>query len=268
MNSADPTSAQVPGKQPLIRRAGIGCDHLPFELPHRSHALIQHWSHLTFLHWQVDPECLLPHVPDGLELDLYQGKAYVGVLPFQMKHVRPRGMVPIPGLSYFPEFNIRTYFQYQSHGGILFLTLEAQSRIACAYGRRSFGLPYHYSKGQVRVAGDQYRWQTRRVSDGLELIGSCQAVGQPTEAQPHSLEEFLFERYRLYTVHEEQLKTVCSVHNRWKFRCAEATIVSNSLLDSYQLGISDVLQPDLAHVTAGVKALTWSIEPVSVATST
>ncbi len=263
MNSADPTSAQVPGKQPLIRRGGIVCNHLPFELPPRPHALIQHWRDLTFLHWQVDPGCLLPHLPDGLELDLYRGKAYVGVLPFQMKHVRPRMMMPIPGISCFPEFNIRTYVQYRGHGGILFLTLEAQSRFACAHGRHSYGLPYHYSKGHVAVTGDRYRWHTRRVSDGLELAGWCQAIGQRTEAQPGSLEQFLFERYRLYTVHDDQLKTVCTAHDRWQFRHAEATIDGNTLLDSFDLKIADVLQPDLVHVSGGVKALTWSIETVN-----
>lgn len=267
MNNADPTTSGVPGKQPQIRKAGLRCDHIPFEVPDRPHSIIQHWRHLNFLHWQVDPQRISRYLPEGLELDLYQDKAYVGLLPFQMKHVRPRRTVPIPGISYFPEFNLRTYVKYQGQGGILFLTLEAQSRIACWYGHRSYGLPYRYARGSVQVVGDQYRWQTRRVSDGLELIGSCQAFGDSMQAQPRSLEEFLFERYLMYTVHDEQLKMVRAIHEPWRFRCAEATIVSNSLLDSYQLGISDVLQPDLVHATDGVKALTWSIEPVSVATA-
>ena len=96
---------------------------------------------------------------------------------------------------------------------------------------------------------------------------SRQAAQREKKAQPRSLEEFLFERYLMYAVHDEQLKMVRAIHEPWRFRCAEATIVSNSLLDSYQLGISDVLQPDLVHATDGVKALTWSIEPVSVATA-
>ncbi len=262
MSIDDGSDADAPAGLPQHRDSGARFDHLPFGIPDRPHSIIQHWRHLTFLHWQVDPQRIGRYLPDGLELDLYQGKAYVGLLPFQMKHVRPRGMLPIPGICYFPEFNLRTYVQYQGRGGILFLTLEAQSRIACWYGHRSYGLPYRYARGGVQVQGDQYHWQTRRVSDGLELVGSCQTSGDAMQAQPRSLEQFLFERYLLYTVHDRRLKMVRAAHDPWKFRSAEATIVSNTLLDSYDLGISDALQPDLVHATDGVKALTWSIEPV------
>ncbi|RUA08528.1 MAG: hypothetical protein DSY81_08850 [Bacillota bacterium] len=263
MSIDDRSDGEASAGLPQHRGSDARFDHLPFPIPDRPHSVIQHWRHLTFLHWQADPQQIRRYLPDGLELDLYQDKAYVGLLPFQMKHVRPRGMLPIPGICYFPEFNLRTYVQYQGQGGILFLTLEAQSRIACWYGHRSYGLPYQYARGRVQVEGDQYRWQTRRVSDGLELIGSCQAFGESMQAQPGSLEQFLFERYRLYTLHDRQLKMVRAAHDPWKFRIAEATIVSNTLLDSYDLGIADVRQPDLVHASDGVKALTWSLEPVA-----
>ena len=87
----------------------ISRHHLPFSMPDRPHALSQEWRNLTFMHWEVRPEKIAPYIPEGLELDLFEGKAYVGVIPFQMRNVRPRFLPSVPGISTFPEFNIRTY---------------------------------------------------------------------------------------------------------------------------------------------------------------
>ena len=84
-------------------------DHLPFPMPERKHSLNQNWKSLTFMHWEVSPDFLRKHLPDDLEIDLFEGKAYVGTIPFRMERVRPRFLPPISFISNFPEFNIRTY---------------------------------------------------------------------------------------------------------------------------------------------------------------
>ena len=71
-------------------------DHLPFQMPERPHSVVQQWRHLSFLHWEVDPDRLRPYILEGLELDLYESKAYVGTIPFVMTGVRPRLAVTVP----------------------------------------------------------------------------------------------------------------------------------------------------------------------------
>ena len=83
--------------------------HLPFPMPERKFSLQQNWVDLTFMHWEVDPDILRKHIPDDLEIELFEGKAYVGVIPFKMEKVRPRFLPSISFISNFPEFNIRTY---------------------------------------------------------------------------------------------------------------------------------------------------------------
>ena len=51
------------------------------------------------MHWEVETEALKPHIPEGLEIDLFKGKAYVGTIPFVMKNVRPRMLPSLPGVS-------------------------------------------------------------------------------------------------------------------------------------------------------------------------
>ena len=108
----------------MIRKidVNIRTDHLPFPMPQRPHSFVQKWRHVSFLHWEVDPVRLAPYIPEGLELDTFEEKAYIGTVPFMMTDVRPRLAVSVPGISTFPEFNIGTYIRQGKKAGV-FLTL-------------------------------------------------------------------------------------------------------------------------------------------------
>lgn len=77
--------------------------------PHRSWLMSMRWHDLLFMHWPVRPDVLRPHIPAGLELDTYEGEAWIGVVPFGMRRVRPRFVPPLPWISAFPELNVRTH---------------------------------------------------------------------------------------------------------------------------------------------------------------
>lgn len=235
-------------------------DHLPFPMPKRSFSLIQEWRHLSFLHWEVDSEKLKPYIPDGLEIDFFDGKSYVGVIPFLMKNVRPRFLPAVPGISTFPEFNIRTYVKKNDKPGVLFLTLDAQSRITCFYAPRAYGLPYNYAKCKLDINEDDFKWQSKRSKKGFELDGSCVAISEEMKATPDSLEEFLFERYSLYVEYKNTTKMAYTLHDPWKFKIAKAKLNVNTFIESFNLGINDPLKPDLVHISDGVYVHTWSIE--------
>ena len=152
------------------------------------------------MHWEVDVKKLVPHIPDGLEIDTYRGKAYVGIVPFIMKNVRPRWSFSVPFVSTFPEFNVRTYVKKDGIAGVFFLTLEAQSIITCKYATSAYGLPYNYAKGNVAKEENQVTWRTKRNSGEMALSGVTDITGPVEEAKKNSLEEFLFERYSLYYI--------------------------------------------------------------------
>ena len=235
-------------------------DHLPFPMPNSPHALAQEWRHLTFMHWEVDPARLAPYIPEGLELDLFEGKAYVGTIPFQMCKVRPRLLPWVPGISNFPEFNVRTYVTKNGKGGVLFLTLDAHSRITCSYAPRAYGLPYRYAKCKFSAKDGEYKWHSKRKSDGVVLRGHSRAIGEVMQAKPGSLEEFLFERYSMYTVHNGTLSIGHTHHNPWDYQLGEATVEENTLTEIYDLGIEDVHKPELVHVSKGVRVNTYPLQ--------
>ena len=239
---------------------GFRVDHLPFPMPNRRHTLDQDWRFLTFMHWRVDIEKLRAHVPEGLEIDTFEGEAYIGLVPFMMKHVRPRWFVSTPGISNFPEFNIRTYVKKDGIPGVFFLTLEAKSLVTCNFAPRTYGLPYRYAKGNVKKTGEKWNWESSRNKGQFRLAGTTEVFGQEVQAEPGSLEEFLFERYSLYTSHRGSLRRGYTHHNKWKFQLAKAELTENSLTESFNLGIDDPLTPELVHYSNGVRVRTHSIE--------
>ena len=173
--------------------------HLPFPMPERKFSLQQNWVDLTFMHWEVDPDILRKHIPDDLEIELFEGKAYVGVIPFKMEKVRPRFLPSISFISNFPEFNIRTYVKKNGKGGVFFLTLDAHSHVTCTYAPFAYGLPYNYSKCNFSIDKNGfYSWNSKRKSNAVKLEGVSKPRGPMLKAKKGSLEEFLFERYCLY----------------------------------------------------------------------
>ncbi len=102
---------------------------------------------LLFIHWPISPESLQPLIPAPLELDLFEGKAYVGLVPFTMTGVRPVGLPAVAGLSNFHETNVRTYVRVGDRDpGVWFFNLEAANAIAVWLARHLFHLPYHYAR--------------------------------------------------------------------------------------------------------------------------
>ncbi|MAY05390.1 MAG: hypothetical protein CMB25_07340 [Euryarchaeota archaeon] len=233
--------------------------HLPFPMPPRSYAISQEWRELTFMHWKVDPERLKTHLPSGLEIDFFEEEAYVGVIPFVMKNVRPKGLPSVPGISTFAEFNVRTYVIKDGQPGVFFLTLDAKSLVTCSYAPKAYGLAYRYAKAKVRREGETLHWRSCRSSDGAQLVGTSTANGSIRSAEPASLEHFLFERYCLYTEHNGCLRRAYVYHQPWTFQDGEVNLEANSLLESYDMGL-EVLNPDLIHFSKGLPVKTWSIE--------
>ncbi len=236
-------------------------EHLPFSMPERKPSLKQNWVGLTFMHWEIDPFHLRRYIPDDLEIDLFEGKAYIGTIPFRMEKVRPRSLPPVSFISNFPEFNIRAYVTKNGKSGVFFLTLDAQSYVTCAYAPIAYSLPYRYAKcdfNKNNLGG--YRWYSKRKKDGVSLEGESFAKGPVLQAKKGSIEEFLFERYCLYVRHKGETCRAYTYHEPWNFRIAEVKIIKNTLTESYNLGINNVLEPDLVHVSEGVEVLTWNIE--------
>jgi uncharacterized protein len=179
--------------------------------PSQKPVMTQIWDHLLFLHATVEPSLLASLIPDGLELQTYEGAAYLGFVPFAMRNVRPAGFPAFSPLSNFLETNVRTYVTHPTFGpGVWFFSLDADSYLPCLIARLGFKLPYYQSAMFLDAQDDTKKYYGTRLhrqrlpavfepapplkSYNVELRHSN--AFNPTE--PGSLEYWLCERYRLY----------------------------------------------------------------------
>ena len=204
-------------------------DHRPWPLPDSPWIMSQVWHDLVFLHWPLPPDALSRLVPSGLELDLFEGQAWLGITPFWMSGVKLRGLPAVPGLSTFPELNVRTYVTREGRPGVWFLSLDATNPFAVRAARFLYHLPYVDARIEIRSAGDAIRYQLQRPS-GVRFEAEYEAAGAVQYASPGSLQHWLTERYCLYARSREGALYRADIHHvPWPLQPARAEILRSDL---------------------------------------
>lgn len=159
----------------------------------------QRWTDLLFLHWRFPIDRIQATLPSGLAVDSFDRSAWVGVVPFAMQRIRPRGCPPLPWLSWFLELNVRTYvIGPDGRPGVWFYSLDANQPIAVALARRLFHLPYQQARMRRWRRDGVIRYQCRRRHAGTPAHYRYQSDGRPVAAPAGGLEFFLVERYYLF----------------------------------------------------------------------
>lgn len=220
--------------------------------------MTQTWHQLLFAHWPVGVGVLAPKVPPDFPLDLFEGQAWLGIVPFMMTNVAPRGVPALPWLSVFPELNVRTYVRVGSKPGIYFFSLDAGNAVAAAAARALFNLPYHSASMKVETAGGGVHYRSRRSGTGrAELVGTYRPTGSVFECRPGSLEYFLTERYALYHVDRRGRPYRLDIHHPpWPLQLAEAELARNSMALAAGIALPPV-EP-LLHFAARQDMVAWS----------
>jgi uncharacterized protein YqjF (DUF2071 family) len=219
--------------------------------------MAQSWRDLLFAHWPVSAAELARAVPPQLELDLFDGQAWIGVIPFRMDGVRPRGMVALPWFSATPEINVRTYVTFGGKRGIYFFSLHAANPAAATVARRFFHLPYYRAAMNVRSEGESVHYDSRRES--AEFRAVYRPSGEAVPAQPGTLEYWLTERYCFYTLDNDGRVIRCEIdHGAWPLQPAEASIEVNTMTAPF--GIELPAAPPLLHFSRNIDAVMWMPE--------
>ena len=234
------------------------------EVPLLTRPWIMHqaWHHLLFAHWPLPPAEVAARLPSGMTLDTFAGQAWVGVVPFLMRQVRPRAVPAVPWLSFFPECNVRTYVIQDGRPGVYFFSLDAGNPLAVWLGRTLFHLPYADARFQIARAGDEMTYQlTRRdvARSGARFSATYRPVGPVLESPPGSLTYWLTERYCLYTISGNGQVLRGEVrHAPWPLQPATAEIAVETL--SKAAGLVIPPQAPLLHYARRLEVLAWALE--------
>ncbi len=197
--------------------------------------MYQQWRDLLFLHWEYPTAAIQATLPEGLFVDTFDGKAYLGVVPFFMRNIRPRYLPAVPGISNFMELNLRTYVHdREGVPGVWFYSLDANQWLAVKIARRFFHLPYeHAEMNSSRTAEGRIRYESRRTvarANGAVCRFDYSPGAVLPPPAPDSLEFFLVERYRLYSRGPEGLRRGAVFHPPYPLCRTEVTAWDEQLL--------------------------------------
>lgn len=233
--------------------------HRPWPLPQRPWILNMRWHDLAFLHWPVDAARLRERIPSGLELETFDGTAWLGVVPFRMSHVGPRFVPPIPGVHAFPELNLRTYVTADGKPGVWFFSLDVTKRLAVWAARTFFHLPYFRAAMQFAREGEAIRYASERGADRLGFRGRYAPTSEVFRSQPGSFEAWATERYCLYATAARGRVLRGDIHHEpWPLQTAEVEIEANTL--ARQVGIAELQGAPIAHFARDLSVVAWPLK--------
>ena len=224
----------------------------------------QVWHDLLFMHWPMTIEQLRPLIPAELEIESFEGSAWVGVVPFHMSGIRGRWMPPIPGNSTFPELNVRTYVRAGGKSGVWFFSLDAANSLAVAGARSFYHLPYFRARMEVKKGSQEeiiYEChRTHRNAPAADFRGRYRASDDNVfQAKPGSLGYFLVERYCLYSATASQIFCGEIDHAPWRLQLAEAEVEVNTM--GAASGITLPRSRPLLHFARRQEVRVWALAP-------
>ena len=206
--------------------------------------MLHRWDDLTFLHWSYDPATVQALLPPGIEVETYDGLAWVGLVPFRM--------TVLPA-SVFPETNVRTYVRGPNgKTGVWFFSLDADNLGAVATARATLNLPYQYARMATGRRGDTVRYRSHRHLTKNAPSDVTVEAGRPYE--PHELTEFdhwLTARFLLWTTIAGKPLYTQAHHPAWPLRRARVTKLDSRLVDA--AGLPEPQGEPLVHFSDGVR---------------
>jgi uncharacterized protein YqjF (DUF2071 family) len=222
--------------------------------------MAQTWHDLLFAHWPVAPQALRSLVPAELSLDTFESRCWVGVIPFHMSGIRARGLPPLPGLSRFPELNVRTYVTLEGKPGVYFFSLDAANLPAVWAARRLYRLPYFHARMSSQAQQERIAYASNRYHGNAEFRGGYRPIGPIQLRAQGSLEHWLSERYCLYTLKAGHVHRAEIHHQPWSLQNAEAEIEVNTMASA--AGILLPAVPPILLFAKRLEVLIWPLRQV------
>jgi uncharacterized protein YqjF (DUF2071 family) len=210
--------------------------------PSRAHVMHQRWEQLAFLHWRWNADEIQRTLPAGLFVDTFQGDAWLAIVPFYMRGIRPRFCPPVPGISNFLEMNVRTYVHdEQGRPGVWFYSLDCDQPLAVWTARTFFHLPYQHALMQAPISDGWIDYTCHRRGEASESRFRYQLACETHPAEPGSLEFFLSERYLLFSQTPRGIR--CGQVHHAPYPLADVKLETWDLEPLLQVGFADPKRP-------------------------
>lgn len=207
----------------------------PPEWTHRA-VLRQRWCELAYFHWPYEPSVVQRLLPGGLRVDTFDGSAWVGLIPFEMRDVRLGRTPPVPWLGSFIEINVRTYvIDPLGRRSVWFFSLDVPRSAIVAVARTVFSLPYCWAHAEHHVDGDTHRYRmTRRWPRGTSPSAEMRfrVADRVPDDEVSELDHFLSARWSLATTRRGRLLHGRVHHPRWPLHSVDSVAIDQDVIEA------------------------------------
>jgi uncharacterized protein YqjF (DUF2071 family) len=237
------------GLSQLLRITG----HRPYPLPSGPWTFYQEWNQSLFLHYKVPAAVIQPLIPGEVNLDTFEGQAWVSLVAFTMQNIRPAWLPPVSVVSDFHEINLRTYVVRDDRPGVYFLSMEASKKLSVWISKALSGLPYENAAMHRNRQNDVHRYASKHARKDffLDTAYTIDTIAY----QKTALDIWLTERYGLYLDKGSALYRFDVHHKEWPVN----KVNIQQLKLQYKVGelVITGSDPYLAHYSAGVQVFSW-----------
>lgn len=233
------------------------------ERPEGQPLMHQTWGKLLFMHWRIEERELRPLIPEQLEIDTFDGTAWIGIIPFTMWDIRalPPYVPPVPGLSSAHELNVRTYVHYDRVPGVWFFSLDCNSMAAVLAARTFYHLPYYDADIDLNQRAKRIDYSLKRTNDPPARFKGSWDIGETVPfSHPDSLEFFLTERYCLYAEHDDELYRARIFHQPWPLQKASMNSYRSTMIEA--LGVKPLPGDPVLNYADEIDVEIWPIREV------
>ena len=224
----------------------------------------QSWGKLLFMHWPLDPSQLRQLIPQGLEIDTFDGSAWIGIIPFTMWDIRafPPYVPPVPGLNSMHELNVRTYVHLDGTPGVWFFSLDCNSTAAVFGARTLYYLPYYNAELELNQSENRIDYTCSRTDQPHATFHATWNIGRPLPiSEPDSLQFFLTERYCLFSEHNGHLYQARIHHPPWQLHTATEDARESTMIEV--LGIPEPTNPSILHYAEELSVDIWPLHKLT-----
>jgi len=224
----------------------------------------QSWGKLLFMHWPLDPSQLRQLIPQGLEIDTFDGSAWIGIIPFTMWDIRafPPYVPPVPGLNSMHELNVRTYVHLDGTPGVWFFSLDCNSTAAVFGARTLYYLPYYNAELELNQSENRIDYTCSRTDQPHATFHATWNIGRPLPiSEPDSLQFFLTERYCLFSEHNGHLYQSRIHHPPWQLHTATEDAHESTMIEV--LGIPEPTNSPILHYAEELSVDIWPLHKLT-----
>ena len=254
-------------KESLVREFLVRTSHKPRPLPAGRWAMTQRWNDLLFAHWPIPAVLMEKILPQWLDADLYQGSAWLGIVPFWLDRIKVRGAPPVPGLRNFPDLTLRTYVRdrFTRTPGVYCFSVESSNLLAVAAAHAIYHLPYKLAEMHLERRSDrEFAFYSRRRFSPSPVIFKARYRGlgptqKTAEIRPGSFEYFFSERNCVFSTNRAGQPIRANLHHvSWPLEEAEAEIERNDLAKA--VGIALPKMDPVLHYSRRLAVYVWPTE--------